>query len=66
MNSIGIDCFDLKQNYDICFRTWLAEHYLKKTTTQENPVCVEIFEKYKSCVKVSKGIIIYIIIFVPV
>lgn len=51
MNSIGEACTDLKKEYDECFNTWFAEHFLKGNTNDS--MCAPMFRVYQQCVKVS-------------
>lgn len=51
MNSIGEACNDLKKEYDECFNTWFAEHFLKGKTNDS--MCAPMFRVYQQCVKVN-------------
>jgi len=51
MNSIGPECYDLKQNYDHCFNKWFGDTFLKGPT-KETP-CPELFAQYQACIKKS-------------
>lgn len=51
MNSIGEACNDLKKEYDACFNTWFAEHFLKGNTNDS--MCAPMFKVYQTCVKVT-------------
>lgn len=51
MNSIGAACNDLKKEYDECFNTWFAEHFLKGNTNDS--MCEPMFRVYQQCVKVN-------------
>lgn len=51
MNSIGDTCNDLKKQYDACFNTWFAEHFLKGK--KDDSMCAPMFRVYQECVKVS-------------
>lgn len=52
MNSIGEACTDLKKEYDECFNTWFAEHFLKGNTNDS--MCAPMFRVYQQCVKVDE------------
>ncbi|KAI8809553.1 mitochondrial distribution/morphology family 35/apoptosis, partial [Cladochytrium replicatum] len=45
--SLSPECSDLKREYDACFNKWYSEKFLKGDVTEG---CVEIFQKYKTCV----------------
>ncbi|XP_018334611.1 TP53-regulated inhibitor of apoptosis 1 [Agrilus planipennis] len=49
MNSIGTACNDLKKEYDTCFNTWFAEHFLKGNS--DDSMCAPMLKIYKECVK---------------
>lgn len=50
MNSIGEGCLELKKQYDSCFNSWFAEHFLKGS--KDDSMCGPIFKMYQECVKV--------------
>ena len=53
MNSVGPECKDLKEQYDVCFNKWFGEKFLKGIN-QEDDECTKIFSVYQTCVRVSK------------
>lgn len=50
MNSIAETCHDLKKEYDACFNTWFADHFLRGDTNDK--MCAPMFKVYQECVKV--------------
>ncbi|XP_066154938.1 TP53-regulated inhibitor of apoptosis 1-like [Euwallacea fornicatus] len=49
MNSIGEACTDLKKEYDDCFNSWFADHFLKGRTNDS--ICAPLLRVYQNCVK---------------
>ncbi|CAF1205682.1 unnamed protein product [Adineta ricciae] len=49
MSSISPACQALKDEYDACFNSWFAEHYLKGDTSAD--MCTNLFKKYQACIK---------------
>ncbi|XP_022188016.1 TP53-regulated inhibitor of apoptosis 1-like [Nilaparvata lugens] len=49
MNSVGLQCTDLKQQYDACFQTWFTERFLKGDMNDE--ICAPLFRVYQQCLK---------------
>ncbi|KAJ1971649.1 Mitochondrial distribution and morphology protein 35 [Dimargaris xerosporica] len=47
MESVGIECTELKHQYESCFNQWYTERYLKGDYT---PQCQDLFDKYRQCV----------------
>ncbi|GLV41880.1 uncharacterized protein CBL_13612 [Carabus blaptoides fortunei] len=47
--SIGETCHDLKKEYDTCFNTWFADHFLRGDTNDK--MCAPMFKVYQECVK---------------
>ena len=52
MSSISPTCQALKDEYDACFNSWFAEHYLKGDTSAD--MCTNLFKKYQACIKVNQ------------
>ncbi|RHZ81174.1 hypothetical protein Glove_123g195 [Diversispora epigaea] len=48
--SIGVNCNELKKEYDACFNRWYSEKFLKG---DPKPECEELFKKYRDCVLIA-------------
>ena len=57
MNSIGQECQELKEKYDVCFFNWFKDGFLQGSKEDK---CASVFQVYQDCVKVFTASILLI------